>query len=512
MLPPPDRPPFATGQAAMLAGLKLLLHLVVNATSPYGFHRDEFLYLAMGRHLKLWGMDFPPAIALVAETTRWLLRDSLTSIRLPAALAGTAVLVLAALIARELGGGRGAQGLAALAVFASPLFLRASNLFQPVVLDQLTWTVALFALARICRIEAPRWWILLGVALGLGLLTKFSALFLGLAILLAILSTEWRRALLGPWPWIAAALALAIGSPSLVGQIRLDFPVLGQMADLRTTQLERVTPLEFVLGQLLWGPATVLALAGLVALLASERLRGFRVVGWSCLWVILILLLLQGKAYYAGPTHPALFAAGAVTLQGIQARPLGPLLRWGTALLVVAYGALLLPFGVPVLPPETMASYARGIGATAALRTNTGELGRLPQDYADMLGWEAQAKAMARVYRELPPDQRQQAVLLAGNYGEAGALDFFGPRYGLPGAVSPAGSYWFFGPGSRPGDVALTIGIEREDLERFFDSVAPAARLREPWAVSEEQDLTIFLATRPRLTLQQVWPTLAGRN
>jgi hypothetical protein len=129
-----------------------------------------------------------------------------------------------------------------------------------------------------------------------------------------------------------------------------------------------------------------------------------------------------------------------------------------------------------------------------------------------MLGWEEQTTAIARVYRALPSDQRERAVLLAGNYGEAGALDFFGPRYGLPGAVSPAGSYWFFGPGSKPGEVALTIGIDREDLERFFDSVAPAARIREPWAVAEEQDLTIYLATRPRLTLKQVWPTLAGRN
>jgi hypothetical protein len=508
----PERPPFATGQAAALAGLKLALHLVVNITSPYGFHRDEFLYLAMGRHLKLWRMDFPPAIAMVAEATRSLLGDSLPAIRLPAALAGTAVLVLAALLARELGGGRSAQGLAALAVWLSPLFLRASNLFQPVVLDQLAWALALFALARICRTGAPRWWIALGVTLGVGLLTKFSALFLGLAILLALLSSERRRALLGPWPWLAAALALAIGSPSIVGQMRLGLPVLGQMADLQTTQLERVTSLEFILGQLLWGPATVLAVAGGVALLASERLRPFRVVGWSCLWVFLILLLLHGKAYYAGPIYPALFAAGAVAIDGVRQARLGPWLRWGTALLIVAYGALLLPFGVPVLPPQTMASYARAIGATPALRTNTGELGRLPQDYADMLGWEAQTEAVARVYRGLRPDQQQRAVLLAGNYGEAGALDFFGPRFGLPGAVSPAGSYWFFGPGSKPGELAVTIGIDQADLERFFDSVAPAARIREPWAVSEEQDLTIFLATHPRLTLQQVWPTLAGRN
>jgi 4-amino-4-deoxy-L-arabinose transferase-like glycosyltransferase len=512
MPPPTERPPFAIGQAALLSGLKLLLHFVVNARSPYGFHRDEFLYLALGRHLQLWRMDFPPAIAMVAEATRALLGDSLVAIRMPAALAGTAVLLLASLVARELGGGRMAQGLAALAVLASPLFLRASNLFQPVVLDQLTWSLALYALVRLCRTDAPRWWIGLGAALGLGLLTKFSALFLGLAILLALLCSQRRRALLGPWPWVAAAIALAIGSPSIVGQVRLDFPVLGQMADLRATQLERVTAWEFMINQLLWGPTTLLGLAGGVALLTSERLRPFRPVGWSCLWVFVILLVLHGKAYYAGSLYPTLFAAGAVLIAGTRAGRLGTALRWGPAALIVAYGAVLLPFGLPLLPPESMASYARAIGATQALRTNTGELGRLPQDYADMLGWEAQAAAVARVYHALPPDQREKAVLLAGNYGEAGALDFFGPRYHLPPAVSPAGSYWFFGPGNKPGEVAVTIGIGQANLERFFDSMAPAARLREPWAVSEEQDLTVFLATHPRLTLQQVWPTLAGRN
>jgi hypothetical protein len=256
----------------------------------------------------------------------------------------------------------------------------------------------------------------------------------------------------------------------------------------------------------------VLGVAGAVALLTSERLWAFRVVGWTCLWVFLILLLLHGKAYYAGPLYPTLFAAGAVVVEAARARGLGSAVYWGTAALIAGFGALLLPLGVPVLAPEAMASYARTIGATPALRTNTGELGRLPQDYADMLGWEEQTAAVSGVYRELAPEQRERAVLLAGNYGEAGALDFFGPRYGLPSAVSPAGSYWFFGPGSKSGEVTVTIGIDRSDLERFFDSVAPAARVREPWAVTEEQDLTIYVATRPRLTLQQIWPTLAGRN
>jgi 4-amino-4-deoxy-L-arabinose transferase-like glycosyltransferase len=495
-----------------LAGLKLGLHLVVNAVTPYGFHRDELLYLAMGRHLRLWTMDFPPGIALVANSVRATLGDSLAAVRFAPAVAGTLLLVLAALAARELGGGRWAQIIAALGVLASPLFLRSANLFQPVVLDQLAWTVALVALVRLCRKATPGWWLTLGAALGLGLLTKFSAAFVGLALLLALLTTPRRRWLLTPWPWVAAALALAVGSPSIVGQIRLDFPVLAQLADLRQSQLERVTPLAFLVGQLLWGPSTLVGLAGLAGLLLDPALRTFRVVGWTCGFAFLILMALHGKSYYIGPVYPVLLAAGGVELERLGPTTLGGVARWGAVAALVISMLVMLPLGVPILPPAAMARYAVAIGAAAALRTNTGEAGQLPQDYADMIGWEEQVRAVAGVYRSLSPEERSRTVLVGANYGEAGALDFFGPRYGLPPVVSPAGSFWFFGPGERPGDVVIVIGAARADLAPLFGSVTEAGRVRSPWSVEEERELTIFVAREPRRTMQQVWPSLAGMN
>ncbi len=183
------RPPLYTRQLAAFAAVKLVLHVIVNATTQFGFQRDEFLYFSMGRHLHLWRMDFPPGIALAANGVRALLGDSMTAIRMVPALAGTAVLVVAVLIARELGGGRFAQGLTALALLTSPLFLRTSTLFQPVVLDQLCWTLALYCLVRLGGANEPRWWMLLGASLGLGLLVKFSALIFGAAVLLAMLAT-----------------------------------------------------------------------------------------------------------------------------------------------------------------------------------------------------------------------------------------------------------------------------------------------------------------------------------
>jgi hypothetical protein len=531
----PARPPLALGALLLLALVVVAGHLLVNLFGPYGFHRDEFLYLAMGRHLRLWQMDFPPGIAILAEGTRALLGDSLAAIRFGPAVVGGMLVVLSGAIARELGGGKRAQLLAALCTLASPLFLRAGNLFQPVVLDQLWWTLALLALSRIGRAAHARdaagvasatrdrttagAWIAIGVACGLGLLTKFSIVFIGAGIALAILATPLRRALLGPWPWVALLLAAAIGSPSVVGQILLGFPVAGQMRDLQSTQLERVGTADFLGGQALLGPAVMLALVGLVYLLRSPAARPYRAVGWSCAFAFLILLLLHGKSYYVGPIYPTLFAAGAVALERWSARraergaTYAPRLTMAVvALVVLAFGAVALPFGVPILPPARMARYAQAIGVSAATATNAGEQLALPQDYADMLGWEEQTRAVARVWRSLPPDDRARAVVIGGNYGEAGALDLFGPPLGLPPTVSAAGSYWFFGPGDRQGEVAVTLGLEPSDLAPFYRSCAPAARVTNPWGVPEQRDVQVLVCRSPYRTLQEVWPALSGRN
>jgi 4-amino-4-deoxy-L-arabinose transferase-like glycosyltransferase len=510
---------------AGVAALVLAAHVVVNLTSPYGFHRDELLYLAMGRHLRLFTMDFPPFIALAARATLETLGGALVAVRLLPALAGALLVLLAGLAARRLGGGALAQATAALAVALSPLFLRAGGLFQPVVFDQLWWTLALLALLALPHpsesrlpTAAARRWLLLGLALGLGLLTKFSIAFVGLGIVAGVLLTPLRRWLLGPWPWLALAVALAVGSPSVVGQPRLDFPVVSQMSDLRGSQLERIGPADFLLGQLeMFGPLLLLAIAGLVELLRRGRAPGARAAGAAVAATVLLLMALRGKAYYVGPIYPLLFAAGGVWLE-VRARSAAErgrraeaaLLRWVPLATVAAFGIVTLPFGLPLLEPAAMARYAAAIGVES--ESNVGERLVLPQDYADMLGWEEQVAATRRVHDSLPAADRAEVVVVGTNYGRAGAHDHFGPPLGLPPAVSPAGSYWFFGPGPRPGKVAIVIGGARDDLLPFFGTVVPAGRVTGAWRVPEEQDVTIWLARDPKRTLQEVWPALAGRN
>ncbi len=505
-------PPLALAVVGTLVAVKLLLHFGTNVFSPYEFHRDAFLYMAMGEHLRLFGMDFPPFIGMLSEATRGILGDSLFAIRLPIALFSTGLAVIAALTARELGGGRFAQGLAVLCVLAGGLYLRTGNLFQPVAIDQFWWTLGLFALVKLARTEEPRWWIVFGIACGLGLMTKFSMLVFGFAVTLALLATSSRKAFLTRWPWIAAAIAIVIGSPSFIGQIRLGWPLFEQMGSLRGAQLARVSPLEFILEQPLMGLGFIVAVVGIGALAFAPSWRRYRTVGWTALFAFLTLLALKGKAYYIGPIYPVMYGAGAVVLERIRTPKWGAIARWGTVALVAGYGLLTLPIGLPILAPPTMERYLARLGMEGATETNVGAQERLPQDYADMLNWREQVEEVARVYHSLPADERKRAVILASNYGEAGAIDFYGPRYDIPKARAYVGTYWFFGPGDLPGEVLILHGFPQEDVTDHCGSLTEAGYVDHPYAVAEERGLTVFVCRETRQTLQELWPGLAGEQ
>lgn len=490
---------WALGLIVVFVSGKLLLHFLTTALTAYGIHRDEFLYLAMGQHLQFWEMDFPPFIAVLANASRWLFGDTLFAIRFSPTLAGACVVALAGLLTREFGGGRFAQGLAMCSLVASGLFLRPSSLFQPVVFDQLWWTLGFFALVKIIQRAESRWWWILGLAGGLGLLTKFSIGFFVLGVAVGLLLTPERKVLATRWPYLALLVALLVGSASIVGQFRLDFPVIMHMADLRSEQLSRVTYGEFVGGQFkMLGPLFLVVLAGVWALFWGRLLRVFRPLGWACLSAFLLLLFLHGKPYYLGPIYPMLFAAGAATLEGFPGKPLriAVICLW---ILIIAGGVFSLPMGLPILPAPQMARYVAAFAGKDAVTTNRKEVLPLPQDYADMLGWEEQVAAVAQVYKSLPPAKRTNAVLLARNYGEAGALEFFGPRFGLPPKITGL-SHPMLWPLPPPGgsNTVVALGIPPEALEQYFSSVKVAYRFDHPWMVTEERNVPICIAENPR--------------
>ncbi len=496
-----------------LVGVKVAIHLVTNLFDHYEFHRDEFLYFAMGEHFHLWRMDIPPAIAALSVAVRSILGDSLLAIRLVPAFFGAATVLLTLLIVWELGGRRFAFWLAGICVLLNPLLLRAGNLFQPVALDQFAWMLGFVALTRLQREDHPKWWALLGIGAGFGLLTKLTIGVFGLGVIIGLFITRRLSWLVVRGPWIALTTAILIGLPTIVGQVALDFPVSGYMADLQENQLSRMTLGGFLVGQLeMLGPASLLALAGIVFLLIHRSMRQFRVLGWTLAATVLLFILFQAKPYYLGPTYPLFLAAGAVSIGQIAHRRLKSTVQWTTLILVLGYGAILLPIGLPILPPSSMEAYAARLAGDGAVRTNRGEVERLPQDFADMLGWEAQVDAIAEVFHNLPAVDRERAVILASNYGEAGAVDFYGPERGLPKAVSFVGTYWLYGPGEKPGDVVVSIGFTEEEIEGFFAEVEAVKRLGHPYAVAEERDLTIYVARRPHRTLQEIWPELRGIN
>jgi len=491
----------------VLVTAKLLIHLVAAGITPYEFHRDEFLYFSMGTHLRLFHMDFPPMMALLSELLRHTVGVSVFTYRVLPGIAGTAVFALALLAVRALGGGRGALVLTGVAMLSGPLFLRSASFFHPVVFDQLWWTLALYALLRLEQTDDPQWWWVMGLAGGLGLLTKFSIFFIGFGVLVGLLATRRRRALLGPGPWIALGLALVIGSPSLIGQINLHWPVFEQMAGLQRGQLDRMTWGEYLGNQpLMTGPAFLLAVAGAFALVWRGPLGRYRSVGIACVTTFLLLGILHGKPYYIGPVYPVLFAAGAAWLAQLERARLRATLMWGVGIASAGFFLLAVPFGLPIVPPAPMARFAAGSGITAATQTNWGSQLALPQDYADMLGWREKAEAVALVVGSLTPEEQAATVLYGRNYGQAGTLDLYGRRLGLPPVVSLAGSFYNFGPGERPGDILVTLGLEPGDLEDVgCQSLEMPARVTNQWAVDEEQDVPILVCRHPGTTLQKIW-------
>ncbi|MDX1409130.1 MAG: glycosyltransferase family 39 protein, partial [Saprospiraceae bacterium] len=338
------------GWLAGLIVVKLVLQLL--AAGQYGFHRDEFLYLVQGHH-PAWGyMEVPPMIAWLAAFIQFF-GEGIVWIKLFPALAGSVSLILIALMTRDLGGARWAQIVACLGFLFVPAYLRTHHLFQPVFLNQLFWLLSIFFLIRIYKTGDTRYWYMFGVAIGLGILTKYSILFLGIAMLAGILFTRERRWLARPHPYYAMLLAILIASPNILWQYFHNVPVLAHMEELRATQLVHVEPVGFVTSQLLmlFG-ASLLWFPGLAAFLGGASFRPFRALGWTYLVLLALLLLLSGKAYYMLGIYPPLIAAGAVWWERRAVRLRG--VKTALPVIVVVLNLFALPYGLPILPVDTM--------------------------------------------------------------------------------------------------------------------------------------------------------------
>jgi hypothetical protein len=505
---PPDSGlvrPALSGAVLAIAAAKLLLHLA--AIRNYGIFRDELYYVACGRHLD-WGyVDQPPLVGLVARVMDSLFPGSLVALRLPAVLAGVALVLLAGLIARDLGGRAFAQSLAALAVLASGVYLYQGHVLTMNAFEPLFWMGCAWLLVRMVNTGNQKLWLWFGLLAGIGLQNKNSTLVFGLGVTIGLLLTPLRAHLRSRWIWLGGLIAGAIYLPNFWWQAAHGFPQAQMLAQARAVKDVLNSPVQMLLAQVqMLNPATLpVWLAGLYWFLVTAAGRRYRVLGFTYLAVFAVFAAFQSKAYYVLPAYPMLFAGGGVFFERAASRR-----RWGwlkPALVAVLLASLVFaPLALPILPVETFIRYSRliNLGEMASERH---KMGPLPQQYADMFGWEEMARKVAEVYNRLPADERSKAGIFGQNYGQAGAIDYFGPRYGLPPAISGHNQYWLWGPRGY-GQVLIVIGGNRADCEKVYESVEPAGQFSNRYVMPYENDLTIWILRKPKVPLGEVWPRL----
>ncbi len=489
-----------------LVALKLLIHFY--AGRHYGYFVDELYYVACSKHLD-WGyVDQPPLIAVIALVARKLFGDSLLALRLWPALAGAGEVWLTALIARELGGRVYAQALAALAVIVAPGLLGVDHFLSMNAFEPLFWLGCAWLLIRIVRTGNDKLWIWFGVLSGIGLENKYSMLIFGTGVVLGLLLTPERRLLASRWLWIAGGIAFLLFLPNLLWNVQHGFPFLELQANIRRSGRDvALNPLSFFAEEsLAMHPLTIpIWLAGLWFFFFTADGRRFRAIGWAWVFTAAVVITMSPRIYYLFPAYPLLFAGGAIFWETKPAW-----LRIGWSAILAITGVLLAPLAIPVLRPETYIRYTQAIHlAPPAIETH--RLGPLPQLFADQFGWEEMTAVVARAYHRLPTDVQAKTAIFGQNYGQAGAIDMYGPQYGLPPAISGHQSYFLWGPRDYTGESMIVLADNRETLEKLFASVEFAGRVEHPYSMPYEH-FDVFYCRGLKQPMQELWPKIKKWN
>jgi hypothetical protein len=493
--------------AGLVAAIKLLLHLF--AGRHYGYFVDELYYLACSEHLA-WGyVDQPPLIALIAKLTRMTLGDSLPAIHLLPAIAGALKVLLAAMIAREMGGKRFAQTLAALAALVAPGFLALDNWMSMNVFEPLFWMGCAFLVMRIIRTGDTKLWLWFGVLAGVGLENKHSMLIFGFALIAGLLLTPERRVMRSRWFWTGGAIAFVLFLPNLLWNVQHHFPFLELQENIRRSGRNvGLTPLSFFAQEIV----TMLPLTAPIWIAGLWRLfrSPYRALAWAWAIAAALIVALNPRVYYLYPAFPLLFAAGAVAFEEWMARPRLRRIGVAYAALMVAVGIVVAPTVIPVLPPETYIRYAAALHIQQP-RIETHALGPLPQLFADQFGWEEMTATVAGAFQALPPDVRAKTAIFGQNYGQAGAIDRFGPRYGLPKAISGHQNYFLWGPRGYTGESMIVMGDRQSNLAEKFASVEKVGRVEHPYAMPYEH-IDVFYCRGLKQPLAEIWPKVKSWN
>lgn len=490
-----------------IAASKLLVHAY--GGWHYGYFVDELYYVACSRHLD-WGyVDQPPLIAVVTWIVRAVLGQSLWAVRLLPAVAGMAEVLLTALMARELGGKRSAQALAALAALIAPGVLAADGLLTMNAFEPLFWVGCAYLLIRLIKTKDTKLWIWFGVLAGFGLENKYSMAIFGAGLVLGLALTSERRLLGNRWLWVGGAIAFLIFLPNLIWNIQHHFPFLELQGNIRASGRDvPLGPLAFFEQEMLsMHPLTLpIWIGGLWFYFCTDFGKRFRAIGWAWVFAAAVIVILSPRVYYLFPAFPVLFAGGGVLWEQLLTRPRLAWVKLAYAVLMLLGGALFAPLAIPLLSPETYIRYTKKIGLEQPAIENH-KLGPLPQIFADQFGWEEMAATVARVYNSLPPDVRSRTAIFAQNYGQAGAIDLFGPKYGLPPAISAHQNYFLWGPRGYTGESMIVMDDRKENLDRLFTNVEKVADVYHSYSMPYQR-FEVFYCRGMHPPLAELWPRL----
>ncbi len=426
----------------ILALLRIIIPFFLQ-NPVYEPHRDEFLYLAEGHHLA-WGfMEVPPMLSVFA----WLINvlgNGMFWIKLMPSLFGAATFIVAGKIIQSLGG----KSFALILLFFSFLFgayLRMFFLFQPNAPEIFFWTMIAFGFIRFTQTKKNKWLYVFGVSVGLGMLSKYSVAFYTVSILLGLLFTKHRTIFTNKHFWYASLIGFIIFLPNLIWQWQNHFPVIVHMNELQQTQLQYINPSGFLTDQLLlFFPCFFIWLVGLFNTLSSKQ---YRFIGLAYVFVIILLLIGHGKSYYSAGVYPPLFAFGATALEKFTSIK-RKYLRYAFIIFALGFGLFVVPILLPILPPKPLADLYIKMHTekTGSLKWEDLKNHPLPQDFADMLGWEEMTQKVAKAYNIMSDSEKQSAVIFCNNYGMAGAVTYYAPKYHLPQAYSDNASFLYWLP------------------------------------------------------------------
>jgi hypothetical protein len=507
----PEAPPRSHAIAAAAALTALGVHLVANP--HYGFFRDELYFVICGFR-PAWGyVDQPPVVPLLAAASQFF-GHSLFLLRLVPALFAAASVYTTCLLAVELGGGAFAEIFAALIAAVTPVLMDFGTKITTDVVGLWLWPLAALYVLRIVKGADPRWWLAVGAIVGIAIESKYSVVFFVAAVLFGLLLVPQRRALASPWFFGAVILATAIALPNFLWQAVHGYPMWTLLRDAGEYKNLQLPPLQYGITQLLI-THPLLAPVWLIGLFTLLRRRDARFLGIAYFALIVQMMALHAKHYYPGNVYPILIAAGAVTIEAWTARAIvwRPILAGYT----LAAAVLVVPLLMPILPEQTVALYdhlaqsmlAREVDLARTDHSNIG--GNLPPDWGDMHGWRELAAVVARIYRSLPPNERSQAAILASNYGEAAAIDFFGREYGLPPVLSGHNQYWLWGTRGYSGNVLIDVHGEC-GAAHLFRVRRVVAHFANPWGRPFENGFPISICTGITAPLAVVWPRMRSYN